>query len=67
MNTDEIKINKIRLASELAANEIMNNHNEEDEVFINANLETLEYKEEIQKEFNLYYDEFLTFIENNSI
>jgi len=60
----EIKINALELASNLAHNRALYERGDicsnEDDMYEDINAEELHYKEEIQDEFNRWYDYYLT-------
>jgi len=62
-----MELNPLELASNLAHNrtlyESMDICNNEDDMYVNANPDSLTYTEEIQERFNEWYDYYLTEIE----
>lgn len=63
----EETFNILELASNLAHNRTLYERkdicNNEDDMYVNINADTLTYKEEIQDEFNYWYDYYLGEIE----
>jgi len=67
MGTDNVKVNILELASELAHKELVSNWSESIQIFVDENADELTYTEEAQDIFNELYDEYYTLIEKMSI
>jgi hypothetical protein len=68
MSTENVTINKLELASELAHAKLMGNWNESIKIFDGEEDDAIStYTDEAQDIFNNYYDEFLSIIESCKI
>lgn len=61
---EEITINKLELASELADKELQDNWRESIQIWEDEEAGITVYTEDAQDIFNEYYDKYLTLIEN---
>lgn len=61
---ENITINKLELASELAHEKLVANWSESISIYENEEASIIVYTEEAQDIFNEYYDEYLTLIES---
>lgn len=60
---DNITINKIELASELAHQKLLNNWEQSIQIYVDETDSVTTYTDEAQDIFNEYYDEYLDLIE----
>ena len=61
---ENITINKLELASELAHQKLVNNWSESISIYGDEEASVTVYTEEAQDIFNEYYDDYLTLIES---
>lgn len=64
---ENILINKLELASELASEELFNNWSDSLELYTEDSEGTVHYTDEAQVIFNDYYDKYLTLIESTEV
>jgi hypothetical protein len=61
---ENISINKLELASELAHQKLTDNWSESIKIYQDEEAKTLQYTEDAQDIFNSYYDEYLDLIDS---
>ena len=64
---ENILINKIELAAELAEKKLVDLHGEYMQIYVDDEAGIQIYTDEAQDIFNDYYDEYLTFVERLAI
>jgi hypothetical protein len=64
MSNEQITINKIKLASSLAHEEIIRIYNDDETLMFKQTEGIYEYKEDVQNEFNIYFDKYIEMIED---
>ena len=67
MNTENVTINKLELASELAHLKLIEFHSEDFQIYENEDDAITVYTDKAQDIFNEYYDKFLCLIESCKI
>ena len=67
MNTDEVIINMVELATKLAHNKLANYYSNKIKMFIDFKAEELVYTQEAQTIFDNFYDYYYEIIENVKI
>jgi hypothetical protein len=67
MNTENVTVNKLELASELAHRKLVDNWEASIQIYEDENASVTNYTDEAQDIFNEYYDEYINLIESCKI